>query len=51
MTNREWSEKFLSYLRIERGLSQNTLSSYKHDLEMYCRHLGRTPLLNAQPAG
>ncbi|HLQ77314.1 MAG TPA: site-specific tyrosine recombinase XerD [Terriglobia bacterium] len=50
MTNREWSEKFLSYLRIERGLSQNTLSSYKHDLEMYCRHLGRTPLLKAQRA-
>jgi len=50
MTNREWSEKFLSYLRIERGLSQNTLSSYKHDLELYCRHLGRTTFLNARPA-
>ena len=50
MTNREWTEKFLSYLRIERGLSQNTISSYKHDLEMYCRHLGRTTLLKSQPA-
>jgi len=49
VTNREWSEKFLGYLRIERGLSVNTLSSYKHDLEMYCLHLGRTNVLNAKP--
>jgi len=49
VTNREWSEKFLAYLRIERGLSVNTISSYKHDLEMYCLHLGRTSVLNARP--
>jgi integrase/recombinase XerD len=50
MTNREWAEKFIAYLRIERGLSSNTISSYRHDLEMYCRHLGRTNVLNARPA-
>jgi len=50
MTNREWTEKFLSYLRIERGLSANTITSYQHDLEMYCRHLGRTTFLKASPA-
>lgn len=50
MTNREWSEKFLAYLRIERGLSPNTIGAYKHDLEMYCQHLGRTTLVNARPA-
>jgi integrase/recombinase XerD len=50
VTNREWSEKFLAYLRIERGLSVNTLSSYKHDLQMYCLHLGRTSVLKARPA-
>lgn len=50
MTNREWSEKFLAYLRVERGLAVNTLSSYKHDLEMYCRHLGRTNLVHARAA-
>jgi integrase/recombinase XerD len=49
VTNREWSEKFLAYLRIERGLSTNTIHSYKHDLEMYCLHLGRTSVLNAKP--
>jgi integrase/recombinase XerD len=50
MTNRDWAEKFLAYLRIERGLSPNTLSSYKHDLELYCRHLGRITVIKARPA-
>jgi integrase/recombinase XerD len=50
VTNREWSEKFLSYLRIERGLAVNTIASYKHDLDLYCRHLGRTAFLKARPA-
>jgi len=50
MTNREWADRFLTYLRIERGLSSNTLTSYRHDLDLYCRHLGRTTLLNVKPA-
>ena len=50
MTNREWTEKFLTYLRIERGLSQNTITAYRHDLDLYCRHLGRTGLLRASAA-
>jgi len=50
VTNRELSEKYLTYLRIERGLSANTLQAYKHDMEMYRRHLGRTSILDASPA-
>ena len=47
MNNREWLERYLAYLRVERGLSSNTMEAYKHDLEMYCGHLGRTHLLSA----
>src|SRR5712672_1059666 len=30
-----WVEDFLSYLGSERGLAQNTLISYRHDIEMF----------------
>lgn len=32
-------EQFLNYLLVEKGLAQNTLYSYKHDLAMYCSYL------------
>jgi integrase/recombinase XerD len=50
MTNREWVDRYLAYLRIERGVAHNTLVSYQHDLAMYCRHLGRIDLLKARTA-
>ena len=50
MTNHEWADRFLQYLRIEKGVSQNTLQAYKHDLAMYCEHLGKIDLLKAQPS-
>jgi integrase/recombinase XerD len=50
MTNREWVDRFLQYLRIEKGVAENTVNSYRHDLAMYCEHLGRTHLLETQPA-
>ncbi|MGP5252483.1 site-specific tyrosine recombinase XerD [Brachybacterium alimentarium] len=34
-------EQYLSHLRIERGLSQNTLSAYRRDLERYLAELAR----------
>lgn len=34
-------EQYLSHLRIERGLSANTLAAYRRDLERYLRHLDR----------
>jgi integrase/recombinase XerD len=50
MTNEDWVTRFLQYLRIEKGLSDNTLGSYTHDLAMYCEHLGKVPVVAAQPA-
>jgi len=50
MTNSEWLESFLAYLRIERGLSTNTLASYRHDLQLYFEHLGKTGAVDARPA-
>ncbi len=49
MTNQEWIDRFLQYLRIEKGVAENTIQSYKHDLAMYGEHLGGTPLLRVQP--
>jgi integrase/recombinase XerD len=50
MKNAEWMDRFIGYLRIERGLSPNTLSAYTNDLRLYCEHLGRTDLLRAKAA-
>src|SRR5689334_18628753 len=50
MTNEEWVSRYLQYLRIEKGLSDNTLASYAHDLAMYLEHLGKTSPVAAQPA-
>jgi len=48
MTNQEWIDRFLQYLRIEKGVADNTVQSYKHDLAMYREHLGTVGLLEAQ---
>src|SRR5215831_18079715 len=50
MTNEQWVTRFLQYLRIEKGLSDNTLASYTHDLAMYCEHLGKVSVVDAQSA-
>ena len=50
MTTQDWIHRFLQYLRIEKGLSDNTLASYKHDLAMYSEHLGRRGVVEAQQA-
>jgi integrase/recombinase XerD len=50
MTNQEWVHRFLQYLRIEKGLSDNTLTSYEHDLAMYSEHLGKLAVLDVQKA-
>ena len=47
--NRQWVDRFLQYLRIEKGVAENTIDSYKHDLAMYCKHLGRIDVLKARP--
>src|SRR4051794_10368384 len=48
MKNQEWVERFLNYLRIEKGVAANTIEAYRHDLAMYCAHLGATNVLEAQ---
>ena len=48
MTNQQWVERFLQYLRIEKGVAENTIVSYQHDLAMYCEHLGRVEVLKAR---
>src|SRR5438105_7373677 len=48
MSNQEWIDRFLLYLRIERGVAENTIASYRHDLGMYRTHLDATDLSNAQ---
>jgi integrase/recombinase XerD len=50
VTNEQWLDRFLSYLRIERGLSANTLESYRYDLTSYFEHLSDTHILNARPS-
>jgi len=50
MTNAEWIEGFLGYLRIEKGLANNTLESYARDLDCYRQHLGAKYLLDAKAA-
>jgi integrase/recombinase XerD len=50
MSNEEWLDRFLSYLRIERGLSANTLTSYRRDLTLYLEHLGHTEVVQARPS-
>jgi integrase/recombinase XerD len=50
VTNEEWIGRFIGYLRVERGLSANTMSSYRNDLKMYREYLGRTGLTKARPA-
>ncbi|WP_333871086.1 site-specific tyrosine recombinase XerD [Desulforamulus putei] len=36
-----WLEEFIHYLAVERGLAQNTLASYRIDLNQYLSHLRR----------
>jgi integrase/recombinase XerD len=50
MTNPEWINRFLQYLRIEKGVAENTIDSYRHDLSMYCTHLGHVNVVQAKPA-
>jgi integrase/recombinase XerD len=50
MTNQEWIDRFINYLRIEKGVADNTIAAYRHDLEMYGMHLGSIDLINVQAA-
>ena len=47
MSNQDWIDQFLKYLRIEKGVAENTIQAYRHDLAMYREHLGSADLLHA----
>ena len=49
-TNEDWVQRFLQYLRIEKGVADNTIQSYKHDLAMYTRYLAKIDVLQVQPS-
>jgi integrase/recombinase XerD len=48
VTNNDWVERFLQYLRIEKGVAENTVQAYRHDLAMYCAHLDSIRLMDVQ---
>jgi integrase/recombinase XerD len=48
MTNREWIDRYLEYLRLEKGLADNTIASYRHDLQMYEMHVNSTDFVQVQ---
>jgi integrase/recombinase XerD len=50
VTNEDWVRRFLQFLRIEKGVADNTIQSYGHDLAMYCTHLGKTDVVRVQPS-
>lgn len=49
MTSDEWVDRFTQYLRIEKGLSANTMAAYSRDLRLYLEHLGDRDLVGAEP--
>lgn len=50
MSNPEWVDRFLAYLRIEKGLATNSLKAYALDLARFCEHLGKMSALDATAA-
>jgi integrase/recombinase XerD len=49
MTNDQWIDRFTQYLRIEKGLSLNTLSAYGRDLTLYAEYLQERDVANVEP--
>ncbi len=50
MDNRQWIDRYLRYLRVEKGVAENTLTAYGHDLQMYAEHLKDTDVLRVEPS-
>jgi integrase/recombinase XerD len=48
LSNQHWVERYLQFLRIEKGVSPNTVDAYRYDLSLYTEHLGQTGVLEAQ---
>ena len=50
MDNQQWIDRYIQYLRIEKGVAVNTVLAYRRDLAMYAEHLGSLPILEAKRA-
>lgn len=48
LSNQQWVERYLQFLRIEKGVSPNTVDAYRYDLTLYTQHLANTALVQAQ---
>ena len=44
----DWSERYLDYLTVERGLAPNTIAAYRADLGRLRRALGKRPVERAE---
>ena len=44
MNSHQYSERFLNYSRIERGLSDNSISAYARDLERFIQFISSSKL-------
>ena len=49
MRNDDWIDRFTQYLRIEKGLSRNTLSAYWRDLTLHAEYLRERDLIQVGP--
>ena len=51
ITNEQWVDRFIQYLRIEKGLSANTIGAYSRDLTLYLEYLDNNDILKADARG
>ncbi len=51
VTNDQWVDRFIQYIRIEKGLSANTVGAYSRDLTLYLEYLDKRDVLGVGATG